>query len=279
MSDWSEGTPLARRWRTPARVGAVVLPLVSCAILSTFRDTITAATAVLILVLWVVAAAASGDRLAGLLAAVSGGVWFDFFLTEPYQRFTIADSDDIEATVLLVVIGACVTEIALWGHRQQGRAARRSGYLEGVLGTAKVVSEGDTPPSALIEIVARQITDVLGADTCRFVAGPILDTRIASSTTTVCSLAATTPSTWTESAFPPTSTSRSSCGEESVVLGHFLVSATSRSSTRPGSNAGSQSCWPTSRRSRGRQLRRRQTKLTPCSTCASPALESSRSRS
>ena len=122
--------------------------------------------------LWVVAAAASGDRLAGLLAALSGGVWFDFFLTEPYQRFTIADSDDIEATVLLVLIGVSVTEIALWGHRQQGRAARRSGYLEGVLGTAKVVSEGETPPSALIEIVARQITDVLGADSCRFVAGP-----------------------------------------------------------------------------------------------------------
>ncbi len=179
MSDWSEGTSLARRWRTPARVGALVVPLVSCAILSAFRDTITPATAVLILVLWVVAAAASGDRLAGLLAAVSGGAWFDFFLTEPYQRFTIADADDIEATILLVVIGACVTEIALWGHRQQGRAARRSGYLEGVLGTAKVVSEGETPPTALIEIVARQIADVLGADSCRYERGPIRDARIA----------------------------------------------------------------------------------------------------
>ena len=148
MSDWSEETPLTRRWRTPARIGALVLPLVSCAILSTLRDSVTAATAVLILVLWVVAAAASGDRLAGLLAALSGGAWFDFFLTEPYQRFTIADPDDIEATVLLVLIGAGVTEIALWGHRQQGRAARRSGYLEGVLGTAQVVSEGDAPASS-----------------------------------------------------------------------------------------------------------------------------------
>ena len=179
MTSRTEPTPLVRRWRTPARVGALVLPLVSCAILATVRDTVTAATAVLILVLWVVAAAASGDRIAGLLAAVSGGAWFDFFLTEPYQRFTIADSDDIEATVLLVIIGACVTEIALWGHRQQGRAARRSGYLEGVLGTAKVVSEGDAPASAVIEIVARQIMDVLGADSCRYVAGPIHDARIA----------------------------------------------------------------------------------------------------
>ena len=48
-----------------------------------------------------------------------------------------------------------------------------------MLGTAKVVSEGETPASALIEIVDRQITDVLGADTCRFEAGPIHDARIA----------------------------------------------------------------------------------------------------
>ena len=105
MTDSSGRDPPAAQWRTPARVGAVVLPLATCAILSTLRDDITAATAVLILVLWVVAAAASGDRVAGVLAALSGGVWFDFFLTEPYQRFTIADPDDIEATVLLVLIG------------------------------------------------------------------------------------------------------------------------------------------------------------------------------
>ena len=178
MTDADDADP-ALPWRTPARIGAVVLPLATCAILSTLRDSITAATAVLVLVLWVVAAAASGDRLAGVLAALSGGVWFDFFLTEPYLRFTIADPDDIEATALLVLIGVGVTEIALWGHRQQGRAARRSGYLEGVLGAARIVSEGDTPASTLIDLVGRQITDVLGADSCRFVAGPIHDTRIA----------------------------------------------------------------------------------------------------
>jgi K+-sensing histidine kinase KdpD len=167
------------QWRTASRIAAAVLPAVTCAILATVRDSITAATAVLVLVLWVVAAAATGDRVAGLIAAFSGGLWFDFFLTEPYQRFTIADADDVEATVLLVLIGLGVTEIALWGHRQQARAARRSGYLDGVLGTAKVVSEGDTPRSALVEVVARQITEVLGVDDCTFVNGPVQDTRVA----------------------------------------------------------------------------------------------------
>jgi len=132
-----------------------------------------------VLVLWVVAGAASGDRFAGVLAALSGGVWFDFFLTEPYQRFTISARDDVEATVLLVLIGAGITEIALWGYRQQARASRRSGYLEGVLGAARIVSEGDASASTVVDVVSRQIVHVLGADTCRFVAGPVHDTRIA----------------------------------------------------------------------------------------------------
>ncbi len=171
--------PPEGQWQVAARLGALLLPLVTCAVLSTIRDRVTAATAVLVLVLWVVAAASTGDRVAGLLAAVSGGLWFDFFLTAPYRQFAIKGSDDVEATVLLVLIGLAVTEIALWGHRQQARAAGRSGYLEGVLGAARLVSEGDTPASALVDVVSRQITDVLGADDCRFEEGPVADERVA----------------------------------------------------------------------------------------------------
>ncbi len=178
MADGAGERSLGAQWRPAARIAAVVLPFATCALLSTVKDSITAATAVLVLVLWVVAAAATGDRVAGLLAAVSGGAWFDFFLTAPYHRFRIEDSDDVEATVLLVLIGLGVTEIALWGHRQQARAARRSGYLDGVLGAATLVSEGDTPAAALVDVVARQITDVLGVDDCHFVEGPVHDARI-----------------------------------------------------------------------------------------------------
>ena len=179
LVDGSALWPPRGRWRIAVRVGAVVLPLVTCAIFSTVRDDLTAAIVVLVLVLWVVAAAATGDRVAGLLAAVSSGAWFDFFLTAPYQQFAIKGSDDLEATVLLVVIGLGVTEIALWGHRQQARAAGRSGYLDGVLGAARLVAEGDTPATALTDLVARQIADVLGADECCFVDGPMTDRRVA----------------------------------------------------------------------------------------------------
>jgi K+-sensing histidine kinase KdpD len=168
----------AVQWTLVARVAAVLGPLVTCAVLAAFREDVPAATAVLVLVVWVVAVGSTGDRLAGVLAAVSGGVWFDFFLTAPYRRFTIDNADDIEAAVLLVVIGLAVTEIALWGRRHQEHAARRSGYLEGVLSTASSVSSGAVPPAAVVEVVAREIAELLGADTCRFVAGPVHDTRI-----------------------------------------------------------------------------------------------------
>ena len=117
-----------------------------------------------------------------MVAALASGAWYDFFLTEPYQRFTISDpSDDVEATVLLVVISLAVTEIALWGHRQQARAARRSGYLDGVLGAARAGSRratSRTGPSP-VDVVASQIAVVLGAESCRYVEGPVQDPRVA----------------------------------------------------------------------------------------------------
>ena len=104
--------------------------------------------------------AASGDRLAGVVAALSSGIWFDFFLTEPYQQFAISDPNDIEDVVLLVLVGAAVTEVALWGRRQQGRASRRAGYLDGVLQTAEVVASGAEAPADVVSRVADQIQEL-----------------------------------------------------------------------------------------------------------------------
>jgi K+-sensing histidine kinase KdpD len=166
---------LRTRYRGAFLLVAVVSPLVLSAALGAFRESITNATAVLVLALFVVAMAASGDRLAGILAALSSGVWFDFFLTEPYQQFTIDDPNDVEAAVLLVLVGAAVTELALWGRRQQDRAGRRAGYIDGVLRTAEVAAGRETPPEELISRVAQQIQDVLGLDRCRYAPAPELD--------------------------------------------------------------------------------------------------------
>lgn len=161
---------ILQRHRGALVVVAAVAPLVVSAVLGAFRGSVTTVTAALVLVLVVVAAAATGERLAGFVAALSGGVWFDFFLTEPYRSLKITDRDDIEATVLLLLVGGAVTEIALWGRRQQARSSRRAGYLDGVFGTADIVAAQGGPSSALTDHVAREIVEILAIDSCRFAA-------------------------------------------------------------------------------------------------------------
>lgn len=160
-----------QRHRSALIAAAAVAPLLCCAGIAVFRESVTAATAALVLVLVVVAVAATGDRLAGIVAALSSGAWFEFFLTKPYGRFTISDPNDIEITVLLVLVGVAVTEIALWGRRQEARASRRAGYLDGVFGTSKIIAVRETTPDALIDHVAHEIVQVLDIDECRFVMG------------------------------------------------------------------------------------------------------------
>jgi K+-sensing histidine kinase KdpD len=154
--------------------GSVVLayafaaPLVVAATLHVAGSSFTPTTAALVLVLVVVAAAATGLRSAGIVAALSAGAWFDYFLTRPYESFKVTDPDDLQAAVLLLLVGIAVSELALWGRRQQARASRRAGYLSGVLGAADLVA---LRAPELVEGVCRQIVEVLGVDACRFEPG------------------------------------------------------------------------------------------------------------
>ena len=128
-------------------------PLVACAVLALFRDSVANTNAALGLVLLIVAAAATGIRAAGIVAALSSAAWFDFFLTEPYNSFKITDRADFETAVLLVLVGVAVSEVALWGYRQQARVSQEQGYLAGVC-SAATVAAGRTSTGSLIDQVA-----------------------------------------------------------------------------------------------------------------------------
>jgi K+-sensing histidine kinase KdpD len=163
------------RGRPVALTAAVLAPVAACALLSLVRGLVANNNAALVLVLVVVAVAATGYRVAGLVAAVVSAASFDFFLTQPYLQFAITERDDIEAAVLLGLIGLAVTEIALWGRRQQARASTRAGYLDGVVSAARLASTGSTAASDVADLVARQIGDLLGLDDCRFDPDPVSD--------------------------------------------------------------------------------------------------------
>jgi K+-sensing histidine kinase KdpD len=150
-----------------ATLAGFFAPLALAAVLVPFRSGFANTDAALAMLAIVVAVAAAGYRPAGYLASLSAAAWFDFFLTRPYETFRIAGSTDIETTVLLLVIGAAVTEIAVWGHHQHSTASRRAGYLDGINAAARAAAAGDSP-SALADQMAARLTALLSLRSCQF---------------------------------------------------------------------------------------------------------------
>jgi Domain of unknown function (DUF4118) len=159
------GQPRYRGWLL---LVSAVVPFVVAAALSLVRDDLSTAASVLVLVLVVVAASSTGVRLAGFLAALSSGIFFDVFLIQPYGTLAVSNPDDVEALVLLLAVGFAVNELALWGRRQQAGASRRLGYLDGVLSAAEKVAARDPDPRDLVALVTSELTGLLGLDGCRF---------------------------------------------------------------------------------------------------------------
>jgi hypothetical protein len=153
---------------------AVLAPLVVTAAATPWRGAVPNTHVALVLVLVIVAVAALGNRLAGVVAAVSAGLWFDVLWTQPYGVLVMTDPTDVETALLLLAVGVGVTELAEWGRRQQARSVQREAYLRGVTDAAAALSEGGST-SALIDRVCTQLTQVLGLQRCRFDYGTGLD--------------------------------------------------------------------------------------------------------
>ena len=99
-------------------------PLLVAGILVPFRNDLASANVVLVFVLVVVLGAAVGTRWSGAIGAVIAAMSYDFFFTHPYQSLKIDSADDIQTTVLLLVIGLVVAELVTFTRRH--RAARPS---------------------------------------------------------------------------------------------------------------------------------------------------------
>jgi K+-sensing histidine kinase KdpD len=150
-----------------ALLTAVVAPLALSAVVVPWRTHFPNTDAALALELVVVAVAMTGNRVAGIVAACSVAAWFDFFLTRPYERFTITRPADAGTTVALLVVGLAVTELAMWGHHHQQLASTRAGYLEGIRAAATVAAVGGSP-TVLIDDVCERLTVLLSLRSCHF---------------------------------------------------------------------------------------------------------------
>lgn len=150
---------------------AVIAPVLLTAALSALGDTIQSANAALVLVVVIVGVAATGHRAAGIVAALASAASFAYFLTDPAHHLGTDNTDDLMTAVLLVLVGVAVSEIAQWGRRRQLEGSRRLGHLDGMVAAARLVSRtGD--PDAAVDLVGRQIAEVLRVPTCAYEPGP-----------------------------------------------------------------------------------------------------------
>jgi hypothetical protein len=161
-----------RRHRDAAAiVAALVVPLGVAACLIPFRASFANAASALVLVAAVVAVAVIGNRTAGFLAAVSAALWFDFFLTRPYERFAITHRPDIETAVSLFIVGVVVTELAARNRHHSAAAAEESDYVGLMFALSELAASGSPAPE-VIERVRMELIRLLYLRDCRFAYGP-----------------------------------------------------------------------------------------------------------
>lgn len=161
------------RWTTRDRLiylGAGTVPILTAVALVPLREAVVNANVALVLVVTVVAFSASGRRLASVIAAGSAAAAFDLLHTEPHLSLRINSSDDVETSILLLVLGLIVGEIAVRGRRAKGLVERERADLASIRGLGALVAEGESADFVVLA-TASELTHLLGLVDCRYVTG------------------------------------------------------------------------------------------------------------
>jgi K+-sensing histidine kinase KdpD len=150
-----------------ALIAAVVMPLLVGAVLVPFRGTFANTAAALVMVSVIAAVAVIGTRSAGIVASASSAIWFDFFLTPPYEKLTISHRPDLETTIALVVVGLLVTELAARSRRHWQAANSSTAYVSMIHAIA-VLAADSVPVKEMIDEMTSSLTRLLSLRACYF---------------------------------------------------------------------------------------------------------------
>jgi GAF domain-containing protein len=110
---------------------------------------------------------APGRRFAALVAGISAGMWFDFFLTRPYESFSINRSADIQTTVLLLVVAVGVGELAARDRQHRTDSTSGTEGLAAVQSVSELVAAG-AAAKPVIDAVRDALVPLLHLESCRF---------------------------------------------------------------------------------------------------------------
>jgi hypothetical protein len=163
-------------WLTRDRIAilaALVAPLAIAAVLLPFRASWSNTNVALLLVVVVVGVAATGSRTAGGVAAVWAAIWFDFFFTVPYYRFTIRSPADVTTAVLLLLTGLAVSQLAARARRLKVVAVTDAGYLGQIREIASLATS-TMVPDVVADRVRAQLVGLLDLEAARFEYGSLL---------------------------------------------------------------------------------------------------------
>jgi hypothetical protein len=150
-----------------AVLSGVAAPLAVAALIVPFRGTFASTAAALVLVIVIVTVAVAGNRLAGVVASASAALWFDFFLTRPYDRFAISHRPDLETTIAIFVVGVLVTEVAERSRQHWQSANSSTAYVAMIHGVA-VLAADSAPVATMIERTNESLVQLLSLRACRF---------------------------------------------------------------------------------------------------------------
>jgi K+-sensing histidine kinase KdpD len=156
------------RYRDQIAFGAAVfLPLGVAAILAPFRSSFADTASALILVAVIVALATLGNRVSGFVATVSATLWFDFFLTRPYEKLAITHRPDIQTALGLFAVGIIVTELAARNRHHRATATEEADCVGVIYDISQLVASA----AAATEVIARvkdELIDLLHLRSARY---------------------------------------------------------------------------------------------------------------
>jgi K+-sensing histidine kinase KdpD len=151
-----------------------IAPIFVAAGLVAVRGEVKNTNVALALAVVVVAAGAAGGRVAGMVSGVTAAAAFDFFHTQPYLSLLIHDADDVEMTILLLVLGLVAGRLG-WKARTATRQRDGGrGGLEKIRLLADKVARG-ADSTDVVALARTELIDMFQLVDCQFEAAPFSD--------------------------------------------------------------------------------------------------------
>jgi len=148
-------------------VAALTVPVAVGAALVPFRTSFASTAAALTMVAVIALLAVLGNRATGVVASVSGALWFDFFLTRPYDRFEISHRPDLETTIAIFVVGLIITELAARSRHHWQAASDSTKYVSLIHGVAELAA-ASAQVDVIIDVACNSLVKLLSLRSCRF---------------------------------------------------------------------------------------------------------------